>query len=81
MLIKRFFQEQRIPLLTSKAHAITIRCHDCKTKAPATLYPDGEKLPPGWIGVWVWFRRAYSCPVCGEKRRLWVRENILNNQK
>ena len=69
---------QRIPLLTPKSHAITIRCHDCKTTATATLYPDGEELPKGWVGADAgWFRRVYSCPECNAKMMAKI-ENLLN---
>ena len=62
---KRHLQRIRMP--TPKAHAITIRCHDCGKEAPALLYPDGEELPKGWVGAWVRFRRAYRCPDCSNR--------------
>lgn len=67
-LIKNLFSEQRIPSYTPpKAKPITIRCKSCGTQAPALLHPDGEELPPGWVGAWVWFRRVYRCPDCSNR--------------
>ena len=58
---------QRILFIEPKPHAITIRCHDCGKEAPALLHPDGEELPKGWVGAWVWFRRVYRCPDCSKR--------------
>ena len=68
---------QRIPMLTPKAHAITICCKNCGRQAPALLYPDGEELPPGWVGAWVWFRKVYRCPTCNANMMAFVEKNIL----
>ena len=72
---------QRIPLLTPKSRPITIRCHDCGKEAPALLHPDGEALPPGWVGARVRFKQLYTCPICGEKRRKWVQDNIIRRNQ
>ena len=69
---------QRIQQPADKARRVVITCHDCGASGIIDLYRDGDHvLPPGWAKAWVRRRTLYTCPACGDKRRRWVRENII----
>ena len=72
---------QRIKLTDGSTRRRAIKCHDCGKPGHIELYSNGDHtLPPGWAMAWIWFKPLFTCPTCGEKRRQWVRDNIIRRE-